>query len=785
MTLKRIADRGSRIADSEERASAPEASKRYLRLSTVSPKRLALIAAAVAAVATSALIAATLAGLAPPTSLRPTATRQPRILARDGADLSVSYLEPWNVNDTVSYHEVPELLREAFRLAEDRRFYEHRGVDWLARAHAVVQAVRAGRVVRGASTITEQVVRILNPRPRTPWSRWLEGIEARIVEQRFSKTEIFECYLNQVPYAANRRGVVQAARSYFDRDLDTLGAHEMLALAVVVRSPSRLDLERGTADIRAPLERLARRMHSGDLLEDGELDAVLDSRLEVVRPRLEVEAAHFVRFVRAHAEASGPGNAAHDRRPSVVTTLDPSLQARVQRILDRQVADLGGRGVTDGAALVVDHVADEVLAWVDAYGFSDRPGGQIDKVLAPRQPGSTLKPFVYALALEKGWTGATIIDDSPLVDSVGHGLHRYRNYSRQFYGPLRLREALGNSLNVPAVRTAQFVGRDLLLQRLRDLGFSSLDDHADHYGDGLALGNGEVTLFELVRAYAALARGGVFRELRVRDDRTIEDRLSRRVFDPEASSLIADILSDPDARSREFGRDSVLALPNQTAIKTGTSNDHRDAWTVGFCDRYTVGVWMGNVDGTPTEQVSGSQGPALVVRSIFAELNRHRDPGPLYLSRRLVPRTVCTVTGAPAGASCPSTTEWFREDSMPMGVCRLHDRAAPSPEAITARASGPPRLISPVAGLHIAKDPRIPDDLERFPLRLADGRGVRRARWLVDGELVGNADHDPLLDGVRLHLGDLVPVGGGLCDDAVDHVDARRRAAGRGGPPAC
>jgi penicillin-binding protein 1C len=684
----------------------------------------------------------TAANLAPPTSLRPVGTAQPRILARDGTGLSISYLDPWNVHDTVAYHEVPELLREAFLAAEDQRFFSHRGVDWLARGHAFVQALRAGRVVRGASTITEQVVRILNPRPRNLWSRWLEGFEAGMVERRFSKAEIFECYLNQVPYASNRRGVAQAAHTYFDRDLDTLSPHETLALAVLVRSPSRLDLGRGTAEIEVPLERLARRMHDRGFLDDAELAAIVAYPLVVVRPHLEVEAAHFVRFVRNREEPPETGVSTRaQRKSSITTTLDSSLQIRVRRILDRQVEDLSERGVTDGTALVVDHTTDEILAWVSAFGFSDRPGGQIDKVLTPRQPGSTLKPFLYALALEEGWTGATIIDDTPLEDSVGHGLHSYRNYSRHFYGPVRLREALGNSLNVPAVRTARFVGRDRFLMRLRDLGLESLSRHADFYGDGLALGNGEVTLLELTRAYAVIARGGVRRPLRGRLDLQTEDVSPRRIFDPEVSSLIAHILSDPSARSREFGHDSVLNLPVQTAVKTGTSNDYRDAWAVGFSSRYTVGVWMGNIDGTPTYEVSGSQGPALVLRAVFAELHRHSQPLPLFLSRRLVRRPVCAISGRPAGPTCPSAIEWFREPHVPAGHCRLHiEDAAPNdpdrnPHRMLAAVAGRPQLVSPAPGLHLAKDPRIPDELELFPLRLADGSGVRRTEWLVDGRL--------------------------------------------------
>jgi penicillin-binding protein 1C len=696
-------------------------------------------AAAIFALSSGVLVLCTVRQLAPPETLRPGRVVSPRIVARDGTNLSISYLDPWNVHDTVSLHEVPELLLEAFLVAEDQRFFEHRGVDWLARAHAVVQAVRAGRVVRGASTITEQTVRILNPRPRTVWSRWLEGIEAGIVERRFSKAEILECYLNQVPYASNRRGVVQAARSYFDRDLNTLSPQEMLVLAVLVRSPSRLDPARGTDEIRRPVEQLARRLRDAGILEEVELAAVVDDPPVVARPLMEVEAAHFVGYVRGDLEATAAtrgGEVTPDGH--VTTTLDASLQARVQAVLDRAVQDLAVRGVTDGAVLVADHRRDQILAWVGAFGFSDRPGGQIDKVTMPRQPGSTLKPLLYAVALERGWTAATLIEDAPLADSVGHGLHSYRNYSRQFYGPLRLREALGNSLNIPAVRTVRFVGHDVFLQKLRDLGFTSLSRPADFYGDGLALGNGEVTLYELVGGFAALARAGEFRPLGWRLDDGPDRHSSRQVLDSDASSIIADVLSDPQARRREFGAHSVLNLPVRTAVKTGTSNDHRDAWAVGFSDHHTVGVWMGNVDGTPTDGVSGSQGPALVLRAVFAELRRHGASDPPPISRRLRQRSVCAITGMVPGSSCPAVVEWFRQTRVPADRCAVHV-GGPSESVPGAPASDrSPLLISPVQDLHLAKDPRIPDEHERFPLQLDDGARVRRTDWLVDGVLVAS-----------------------------------------------
>ncbi|ETW95517.1 MAG: hypothetical protein ETSY1_30310 [Candidatus Entotheonella factor] len=535
----------------------------------------------------------------PPTlALTHADARKPQVLDRHGTPLSITFQNTWNLHHIVPLHDIPTLLQHAFLLAEDQRFYQHGGVDWRARAHALWQNLRALRIVRGASTISEQVVRMLHPRPRTLWARWLETFEAAQLERRFHKTDILAFYLNQVPYARQRRGVVQAARIYFDRDLETLSPKEMLALAVLVRAPSRLDLTRHPQSIEPAIQRLGNRLRNASLLTASEYRRLLNEPFQLQSPTLPVQASHFVR----HITASRP---THLTPRIVHTTLDAALQARAQALLDRRLKDLEAQHVTHAALLIVDHQRNDILAWVNTGGSA------IDAVITPRQPGSTLKPFLYALAVQKGWTAATLIDDAPLAQAVGVGLHHYHNYSRTHYGPLRLREALGNSLNIPAIRTIAFVGVQPFLTHLYQLGFQSLTQHPNHYGDGLALGNGEVTLYELVQAYATLARHGVFRPFRTTFTPGIQATSERRIYNLEVSTLIAHILSDSQARQREFGRGTLLHFPVQTAVKTGTSTDYRDAWAIGFSHRHTVGVWMGNLTQRPTRGLTGSTGPAL------------------------------------------------------------------------------------------------------------------------------------------------------------------------------
>ncbi len=696
-------------------------------------KRLVAGSAATLAAGALCLAIATLRSLEPvPESLPPAVGESPGPIYtdREGVPLHVSYSQRWNTEHRTPLHDIPELLVAAFVESEDQRFFEHRGVDWAARGHALVENLSARRVVRGASTITEQAARLVTPRARTFWSRWVEGFEAGRLEKRFTKGEILEFYLNQVPYARQRRGVAQAALDYFDRDLTTLHPREMLALAILVRSPSRFDLRRSTEAIARRVDDLARRLAESGTIDAATLAAVERGALELRPPSLQTEAPHFVGHLKRLSliEAGGRRSA---------TTLSGGMQRHVTALLDRQVEQLGHLGVTDGAAVVIDHRSDEVLAWANAGGYSpDVAGSQIDAVLVRRQPGSTLKPFVYALALESGWTAATRIDDTPLARPVGSGLHQFRNYSRRHYGPVTLRQALGNSLNIPAVRAVRHVSPRSLLDLLHRLGFESLDRHPDLYGEGLALGNGEVTLLELTAAYATLARGGVRRDLRLLRD--ARPGAGVRVIDPEVSSIVSDILADPEARSLEFGRHGILALPVPTAVKTGTSTGYADAWALGFSDRFTVGVWLGNLDRREMDGVSGAIGPAPVLRATFAELRRRTGEHRLPATRSLRRIEVCRDSGALPTPSCPRIRELFREAHAPEDTCSLHslarghvtDRGAPG-----APEFGSYRLTQPTPGLLLAMDPRIPDHLEAFSFRLNRPGGVS-IDWIVDGDVI-------------------------------------------------
>lgn len=647
-----------------------------------------------------------------------------QITDRYGSPLSVTYTNHWNVHDREDIYAMPEFLKTAFVYAEDKRFYEHSGQDWIARTSALFQNLAAMKSVRGASTISEQVVRMIHPRPRTLWSRWMEGWEAERLENRHSKARILEFYLNQVPFAENRRGVAQAARYYFNRDVVTLSRHEVLALAALVRAPSRLDPWHGNVDLlNQAIQRLASRLEGAGELPDHMIDLTRPLKLQRSPPL--INASHFVRWVRLQSDHN---------EPYTETSIDGRLQNRVGALLETRLSRLGHLNVNNAAALVADHQSGHILVWAVAAGDEQTDGYFIDSVRAPRQPGSALKPFLYGLALERGWTAATEIDDSPITTMIGHGLHSYTNYSQTFYGPVTLRQALGNSLNIPAVRTAHFTGVGRYMDTLHQLGLGSLDREQEFYGHGLALGNGEVTLLEMVHAYGALANRGVYRDFAWHLEGP-EVSETRRVYSPEIASLIGNILSDPRARRPEFDG-GLLDFANETAVKTGTSSDYRDSWAFGFNDRYVAGVWMGNLDQKPMHNVTGSIGPALVLRATFDLLNLGRETQPLWLSPKLEIDQICRreiSTLVDESKTCTQYEEYFVAGTVDFDKVALQGTLANTDQR-------PIKLAQPTDGLHMAMDPRIPADKQAFEFVLQGVQDTDLVEWRFgNGDVVNSS----------------------------------------------
>ena len=628
-----------------------------------------------------------------------------RLLDRDGrlldlrrADASVRKL------DWVPLSAIAAPLITAVVRGEDRRFWTHGGVDWRAAAGAVRDRVSA-RPPRGASTITMQLAGLLDPTlgrsgSRSPLQKLRQARAAWAIERGWSKPQILEAWLNLLPFRGDLVGVDAAARTLAGKAPGALNRTESIVLASLVPAPAASPARiAARACAKVPADCPVLRVTTANML--GARSAAPD-------PGLAPQVAELL--------LGGDANAG---RQVAHSTLDAGLQAFVTEVLARRLGSLSARNVRDGAAVIVDIASGDILAYVGSAGAASRSGA-VDGAAAPRQAGSTLKPFLYGLALERRLlTAASVLEDSPVDLDTASGLYIPQNYDREFRGPVSVRSALGNSLNVPAVRTLLLAGVDAFRERLYDSGYRGISRDGDYYGYSLALGSAEVTLLEQAAAYRSLARSGRWSALRLEPGATPPDRA---VLDPKAAAIITDILSDPAARTATFGSDSALALPFAAAVKTGTSKALRDNWCIGFTRRFVVAVWIGNFEGDSMGAgVSGVSGAAPAWR----ETMLHLEAGRAMTAPALPPGVVRAAVRFDPAIEPP------RRELFIAGTELATVRVA-------APASERPRLMSPANGTVIALDPDIPVARQRLSIRAT---GVTAAMRIdVDGRSSARAD---------------------------------------------
>ncbi|HKS25136.1 MAG TPA: penicillin-binding protein 1C [Thermoanaerobaculia bacterium] len=610
----------------------------------------------------------------------------PTIVDRNGVIL----YEPLGAGGTRSawLSEIPHNVERATIAAEDKRFYLHPGIDPLAVVRAVAADIRHLRVVQGGSTITQQVAKLMLRR-NSRWQKLHEAVVALQLEARYSKKEILGLYLNLAPYGEQTVGVARASQRYFGCDPEQLTVAQAAYLAALPQRPSAKNVR-----YRAVLQR----MHASH--------ADFAEKLNFDKGKHPLLAPHFVERVRAVAHGS-----------RIQTTLDAKLQREILGIITAAKPELLRHGAHSVAVAVLDNRSGDWLAWEGSGDyFGTDFGGAIDGVVTPRQPGSALKPFTYALAFESGFTPATVLDDVPShFPTAEEGVvYTPRNYDGRYRGPLRARLALAGSENVPAVQLLSKLGPASLLRFLRAEGFEHFDRTADYYGLGLTLGDAEVTLEELVRAYATFARGGV----------TVS---GKRLVSQRTAFWITDILSDPSAREYIFGSGGALDFPFPVAVKTGTSQAYRDNWTIGYTRDVTVGVWVGNFDLSTLRNSSGVTGAGPVFHAVMLAAAKDHEqiverPGDL----ERVP--VCALTGLRPSTACPEVdNEWMPSDAAV--VFCAHPRQT---KMGVARATKPTRLIqNPADGATFLIDPTLRREFQALRLRASGD-----ARWSVDGKRV-------------------------------------------------
>ncbi|MDQ7065722.1 MAG: penicillin-binding protein 1C [candidate division KSB1 bacterium] len=668
----------------------------------------------------------------------------------------------------------------AILAAEDHRFFLHRGVRLRAIARAAWQNLRAGRIVSGGSTITQQLVRQIYPIQPTVFSKLQEIWLALRLEHTLSKVEILEQYINRVPFGNLNYGIDAAARFYFGRPPAHLSLAQASFLAALPQAPSRLNPLRHFKAAQQRQQRILRAMRKLGWIDSLAHAEALSMPIRLAVSRQALQAPHVVTLVAQKLE-TWPAVALPSR---IALHLDDHLQRTLQLILQQELKPLRAYGAGNAAAVVIHNPTGQIRAWVGSADFFDAEhAGQIDGVRMRRQPGSALKPFTYLLALQNGFTAATLLPDLRLDANTPAGDYAPRNYDGRYHGPVRLRTALACSYNIPAVYLAQRMGTDYLLQFLRNAGFHSLEHEAAFYGPGLTLGNGEVSLLELTRAYSGLARGGELPQLRLVQfgDPLLNEAWRRggRFADERHAALIAHILADPQARLPAFGDDSVLNLPFPCSVKTGTTKNYRDSWTVGFTSEYTAAVWVGNFDGRDMQGISGIAGAAPIFRDIMLHLHRERDPGTLPIPDGLVERPICPLSGKKPRPLCPSRKmEIFVEGTEPREWCDFHymlshpetgepfvavvyppeyqawagENGIPQPQFVRALAQIELATLQPVsavtAGLRIRfpdqgdifkLDPTLPPAYQRIKLQARAPETVSQLEWYLDGRLIGRS----------------------------------------------
>ncbi len=645
----------------------------------------------------------------------------------------------WIELDQVS----PELLK-ATVVAEDRYFYLHPGVNPLAMARALVQNVQHRQVISGASTISQQVVRNIYRHRRTILSKIYEIWMAFRLERTLSKDKILAQYLNRIYYGNQAYGIDAASRLYFDKPPSDLSLAEAAFLAGLPRSPSMLNPYRSFQEAKERQEHILDQMFTQGSIDAHRWERGKAESLRLVAAQKKFRAPHFCDFI---LQQISPIKKRKLSR--ILSTCDYSLQKKAEILVRDHIKALGEKNITNAAVIVLDNIAGEILSMVGSKDFFDElHDGQVNGATSLRQPGSALKPFTYGLALERGMTATEILEDREYYFPTPEGSYSPRNYDLKFHGTVRLRQALACSYNVPAVSLLEILGPDLLYQRLRKAGFESLNRSPAHYGVGLTLGNGEVSLLELSRAYSALARGGIyFREKSIlksfdnkeREILQSEQEKPVRIFSPEIAFILTDILADRDARVPAFGYLSPLNLPFDCAVKTGTSADFRDNWTVGYTPRYTVGVWVGNFDATSMHNISGVTGCGPLFKDIMLLLE-NRSAGVKFAEiRDVIKAKICPLSGKLATEHCGGAMEdVFIKGTEPHEYCQIHTADETSKEKL-AFARDEFRITFPQDRDVFKIDPVLRPEYQRIKFKSSASRemDIDCVEWWVNDRKIG------------------------------------------------
>ncbi|HEV7765854.1 MAG TPA: penicillin-binding protein 1C [Thermoanaerobaculia bacterium] len=585
--------------------------------------------------------------------------RPPAVIVHDraGEPLRIFLPQDEKYRFPVTLDEVPPELIQALIASEDRNFYRHPGVDPLAMVRASWANVRARRVVSGASTIPMQIARMTEPRRRSLRAKMIESLRAIQLTAHYSKRQLLEIYVNLAPYGSNIEGVGAASYFYFDKEPRRLSLGEIALLTTLPRSPNRYDPFRDPAAARRARDRVLAQLHERGAFTEREIGEARRQQLPGKRRRVPFAAPHWCELARREAPAT----------TRLETTLDSTMQRIAQQRVAARASALQSRGIGNASVVIIDNKTREVRALVGSADFFDaRHDGQNNGAVARRSPGSALKPFLYAKAIDDG----RIVPETYLLDiPTDYSGYIAENYDGAYRGRVTTREALVQSLNAPAVRLVADVGVDSFLIMMRRGGLRTLDRAAADYGLPLILGSGEVRLLDLTNLYATLAEGGVHRPLRM-FRATAAPARGERLISAEAAAMITEVLCELRRPDMPQGWELTADTP-RIAWKTGTSYGHRDAWSVGFSSRYTIGVWIGNFDGHGVKGLSGSEDAAPLLFDLFRAID------PSSVTRRTLSRIeaidVCAISHQLPTPHCRNRVSIQRIASVSkMSACTTH-----------------------------------------------------------------------------------------------------------------
>ncbi|MBI3486083.1 PBP1A family penicillin-binding protein [Candidatus Daviesbacteria bacterium] len=532
----------------------------------------------------------------------------------------------------VKLNDLPDSLKKATIAIEDKHFYEHPGVDFFAIMRAVISDAQQ-REVQGGSTITQQLIKNTLLTPERTFDRKIkEVLLAYWTERLFNKDQILQMYFNEAPYGGTAWGIEAASETYFNKKAHDLDLAESAFLAGLPASPTEYSPFGAHPELAKQRQRqVLDRMTEDNYISKSQADLAFSEDLNFNSPNTFIKAPHFVMYIRSILAQKYGEKVVSQGGLQVYTTIDLDAQAMAEKVVSEEVEKLAPLRVSNGAAMITDSKSGEILAMVGSKDYFDKDVGNFNVTLAPRQPGSSIKPITYATGFKQGYSPGTILLDTPTVFKNEWETYAPVNYDGKFHGPVTIRTALGSSFNVPAVKMLALVGVPNMIATAKDLGITTFTD-PNRYGLSLTLGGGEVRLIDMMSAYGTFSQMGMKHTaqgvLKVVDSagQVLEDNQNdpgERVLSPGVAYLITNILTDNAARSLAFGPNSLLLIPGHTvAVKTGTTDNKRDNWTFGYTPEYVVGVWVGNNNNEPMDPqlTSGITGAAPIWNKIMTNL---------------------------------------------------------------------------------------------------------------------------------------------------------------------